>query len=147
MSTACGDSIDSPCIDAGDTSITESLLGCSWGLGTAISDMGAYGGGDSITVGVNAPSIDMPNSFFLSQNYPNPFNAQTTIQYSLPKHSQVTIDIFDILGSKIETLEEGIQQAGDHQATWDADGQSSGIYFYRIKVGNLSDTKKMVLVK
>jgi hypothetical protein len=88
----------------------------------------------------------LPDKISLSA-YPNPFNAQTTIQYSLPEQSQVTIDIFDILGRKIETLAEGIKPAGNHQAIWDASDQSSGIYIYRIKAGEKIETKKMVLLK
>jgi hypothetical protein len=88
-----------------------------------------------------------PQAFALSQNYPNPFNAQTTIQYSLSNPSDVTIDIFDILGRKIETLAERIKPAGSHQAIWDASGHSSGIYFYRIKAGDKVETNKMVLMK
>jgi hypothetical protein len=83
----------------------------------------------------------------LSQNYPNPFNIQTTIQYSLPTQSPVTIDIFDILGRKIETLAEGMKPAGNNRAMWDASNQSSGIYFYRIRAGDKIETRKMVLMK
>jgi hypothetical protein len=90
---------------------------------------------------------NLPVEFSLSQNYPNPFNAQTIIQYSLPKQSDVSIDIFDILGRKIETVAEGIKSVGEHQAVWDANGQSSGIYFYRIKARDKVETKKMVLMK
>jgi len=88
-----------------------------------------------------------PYSVSLSQNYPNPFNAQTTIQYSVPEQSNVTIDIFDLLGRKIESLEEGIKPAGNHQAKWDASRQSSGIYLYRISAGDNVEIKKMVLMK
>ncbi len=83
----------------------------------------------------------------LSQNYPNPFNAQTTIQYFLPWQSMVSIDIFDIFGRKIETLAPGMKSAGDHQAVWDANGRSSGVYFYSIKAGDYSGTKRMLLIK
>jgi hypothetical protein len=89
----------------------------------------------------------LPNDFSLSQNYPNPFNTQTTVQYSLATQSLVSIDIFDILGRKIETFTEGIKPAGNHQATWDASGQASGIYFYRIKAGDKVETKRMTLMK
>jgi hypothetical protein len=83
MSVACGDSVDSPCIDAGDPNILDSLLDCSWGLGTLRSDMGAFGGGDSVSIGIldNIPLL--PDRFILLQNYPNPFNAQTTIRFML----------------------------------------------------------------
>jgi hypothetical protein len=92
----------------------------------------------------NAP---IPSQFTVLQSYPNPFNAQTTIQYSLPKQSDVTIDIFDILGRKIETIAEGTKPAGEHQVIWNASRQASGVYFYRIKAGDKVETKKMVLMK
>ena len=60
---------------------------------------------------------DLPDIFFLAQNYPNPFNTQTTIQYTLPTQSEVSIDIFDILGRKVETIAEGIMPAGEDKAT------------------------------
>jgi len=90
---------------------------------------------------------ELPGRFLLSRNYPNPFNAQTTIHYSLPAQSMVTIDIFNILGRKIETPDQGMKSSGNRRATWDAGAQSSGIYFYRIKAGDYSEMKKMVLMK
>jgi hypothetical protein len=96
---------------------------------------------------VGIESDPLPEQFELNQNYPNPFNAQTTIRYSLPTQSMVSIDIFDILGRKIETLAEGIKLTGNHQAIWDASGQASGIYFYRIKAGDKVETSKMLLLK
>jgi hypothetical protein len=89
----------------------------------------------------------LPENSLLSSAYPNPFNSQTTIQYSLPVQVDVTIDIFDILGRKIAAIVEGIKPAGRHRAIWDAAGQSSGIYFYRIQAGDLVETKRMLQVK
>ncbi|MEE9552942.1 MAG: T9SS type A sorting domain-containing protein [candidate division Zixibacteria bacterium] len=89
----------------------------------------------------------LPTDFILSQNYPNPFNASTLIEYGLPNSSDVTIEIFDILGRKVETLIQGEQQAGYHQVTWDASEISSGMYFYRIQAGKYVETKKMLLLK
>jgi hypothetical protein len=99
---------------------------------------------------IDAQSIENPQQptlFALQQNYPNPFNAQTKIAYSLTELSNVSIDIFDILGRRIETLIEGMKPAGSHQALWNANDRSSGIYFYRIKAGDNVETKKMVLIK
>ncbi len=146
-SSDCGYSHDSPCIDAGSPAIIDSLLECSWGLGTTLSDMGAYGGGDSVTVGIDFPDIPSPEEFSISQNYPNPFNAMTVIRYSLPEPSEVAIDIYDILGRKIETLVNERQPAGYHQAVWDAIDKSSGIFFFRIQAGDHSETRKMMLLK
>ena len=147
MSAACGDAYDSPCIDTGSPAIIDSLLDCSWGLGTVLSDMGAYGGGDSATVGVMDNHPRVPDRFALLQNYPNPFNARTVIRYSLPSESDVSIQIFDILGRRVETLVQGEQRAGYHQITWHAGEKSSGIYFYRIQAGEHSETRKMLLIR
>ncbi len=89
----------------------------------------------------------LPICFNISQNYPNPFNASTLIQYSLTEPSDVSIEIYDILGRKIETLFQAEQQAGYHQVIWDAEDASSGMYFYRIQAGDYSEAKKMLLLK
>lgn len=147
MSIACGDSADSPCIDMGDPNILDSLLDCAWGLGTARSDMGAYGGGDSAGVGIDESRSKLPNHFSISQNYPNPFNPTTAISYNLPQATHVTLEIYDILGRKVETLVDKEQPAGPHQAVWDAGDRASGIYFYRIQAGDIIETKRMLLLR
>jgi len=89
----------------------------------------------------------LPESFTLVQNYPNPFNAQTIISYNLPTSSDVTIDIYDILGRKITTLVDKKQPAGSYHAVWNSEDISSGVYFYKIQAGNYTDTRKMLLLK
>jgi len=89
----------------------------------------------------------IPNTFSLSQNYPNPFNPTTTITYSLPAQSHVNVVIYDILGRQVETLIDTKQQAGNHQAVWNANSKPSGMYFYKIKAGDFIETKKMLLLK
>jgi hypothetical protein len=91
--------------------------------------------------------IRSPRDFYLSQNYPNPFNAQTRIEYSLASPSQVNLEIYDILGRRIETLVNEIQQPGVQSVIWDAEDMPSGIYFYRIQAGGCIETKKMNLMK
>jgi hypothetical protein len=93
------------------------------------------------------PANQLSQNYFLSPNYPNPFNAQTTIRYTLAVASNASIDIFDITGRKVETLLSEKQQAGEHSIVWNADGRPSGIYFYRLKAGELSNTEKCVLLK
>ncbi|MCD6162939.1 MAG: T9SS type A sorting domain-containing protein [candidate division Zixibacteria bacterium] len=88
-----------------------------------------------------------PEKFTLSQNYPNPFNVKTTVQYALPIASNVNIEIYDMLGRKIETLFTGRQPAGSHSIIWDADKYPSAIYFYKIKANNFEQARKMVLLK
>ena len=89
----------------------------------------------------------VPNTFNIAQNYPNPFNARTTIEYNLPLDTRVTLDIFDILGRKIETLVNGNQSSGAHAVVWNADKVASGLYFYRIQAGEMSEIKQMTLLK
>ena len=146
MAIACGDPYDSPCIDGGDPSLIDSLLDCGWGLGTERSDMGAYGGGEGF-VGIDEHAEILPSKISLSQNYPNPFNISTVIKYELPAQSRVMIDIYDILGRKVSTLEDALQPAGYHELIWNAEGLSSGVYFYKLQAGNFTETRKMMLIK
>ena len=146
MATYCGDPYDSPCIDMGNPDIADSLLDCDWGLGELRSDMGAYGGrGDQ--VGINDHHYGTPDKIALMQNYPNPFNASTMIRYELPEQARVKLDICDILGREVTTIEDDLRPAGYHQVLWRADAVASGIYFYRLRTGDIAETKKMVLMK
>ena len=88
-----------------------------------------------------------PYHFSLNQCHPNPFNASTTIRYSLLEFSRVSIEIYDILGRKIETINEGEIPAGEYQIIWNAENKPSGVYFYRIQAGDFSETKRMVLLR
>jgi hypothetical protein len=95
-------------------------------------------------IGENA---SLPGEFSLAQNHPNPFNISTRIRYSLPEASKVTIEIYNILGRKIEKLILGIQPAGWHSAVWNAENQPSGVYFYRINAGEYAESKNCLLLK
>ena len=147
MAIECEDTLDSPCIDAGHPDIADSILNCDWGLGTLLSDMGAYGGGESLIIGIGGQIVKLPSRFAILQNYPNPFNAVTIIEYSLPEQSDVIIDIYDILGRRVDTLIDIEQFAGRYQVTWQAHDKSTGVYFYKIQAGGYSDTRKMILLK
>jgi hypothetical protein len=87
------------------------------------------------------------NDFSLDQNYPNPFNPNTTINYSLGERSQVTLKVYDVLGSEVATLVNTTQEAGKHNVTFDASKLSSGLYIYTINAGNFTSSKKMMLLK
>jgi hypothetical protein len=89
----------------------------------------------------------LPRKFELMQNYPNPFNSSTTIEYGLLEAEYLRIEIYDLLGRKVETMVNKKMQAGVHQVLWDASEQSSGVYFYRIETGDFTETRKMILVK
>ncbi len=88
-----------------------------------------------------------PTEFALDQNYPNPFNPSTVISYQLPTSSDVKLVVYDMLGRELSTLVNTRQTAGRYQATFNAAGLSSGIYFYRLQAGTFTETRKMMLVK
>jgi hypothetical protein len=96
---------------------------------------------------ISGENVTLPNGIALSQNYPNPFNAQTSISFYLPTRSDVTLDIFDLLGRKIATLNQGLLDAGEHSIIWDAAKYASGIYLYRLQAGQQSAIGRMVLEK
>lgn len=94
-----------------------------------------------------ADGIAVPKTFELSQNFPNPFNAQTTIKYSLPEASHVTINVYDLLGRNVATIVNEQKQPGYHQTVWNSHSVSSGIFFYKIQAGDFTEKKKMLLLK
>ncbi len=87
------------------------------------------------------------NEFVLEQNYPNPFNPSTTIYYSIPELSFVTLKVYDVLGSEVITLVNEEKPVGTYEITWHATNLPSGVYFYRLQAGSFAETKKMVLMK
>ena len=91
--------------------------------------------------------FNLPVTFSLKQNYPNPFNPTTTIEYSIPQNSFVTLKVFNVLGKEVATLVNGQNDAGKNKVDFDATGLNSGVYFYKIEAGSFSETKKMVLLK
>jgi len=91
--------------------------------------------------------VHRPNDFRLSQNYPNPFNPSTNMSFTIPKHKHVTLEVYNPLGQKIETLINITLTAGNHQVEFYSKNLPSGIYFYRIKAGEFQQVKKMVLIK
>ncbi len=95
---------------------------------------------------------ELPDSYSISQNYPNPFNLSTTIRYTLPARSQVTISIYNVMGQKVNTIVEGSKSAGSHTVYWDGADKagkvvSSGVYFYRLQAGDFVESKRMLLLK
>jgi M6 family metalloprotease-like protein len=88
-----------------------------------------------------------PKQYALQTNYPNPFNPSTTISYSIPVASAVTLTIYDMLGKEIATLVNGRQSAGNFSVAFDASRLASGIYMYRLQAGNFVQTRKMTLLK
>ncbi|MCR4439946.1 MAG: T9SS type A sorting domain-containing protein [bacterium] len=85
--------------------------------------------------------------YSLQQNYPNPFNPTTTIRFSLPQRSQVTLKVFDVLGKEVAALANGELNAGEHSVVYDAKGLPSGVYFYRLQAGSFVQQRKMEMIK
>lgn len=99
-------------------------------------------------IGISNVSNEVPNGFSLHQNYPNPFNPNTKIRFSVPKTSNVTLQVYDITGRLVATLaKDQVVTAGVKEVDFSAGNFASGIYFYTLKTGDFSETKKMVLVK
>jgi type IX secretion system substrate protein len=99
-------------------------------------------------LGITQIGSEIPEKFDLNQNFPNPFNPSTKITFSLPLVQHVTLDIYDLLGRKVESLiskEELVP--GTYEVTWDASNYSSGVYFYKLITQSFTETKKMILVK
>jgi hypothetical protein len=97
--------------------------------------------------GISTNKSNVPTSFSLEQNYPNPFNPTTTISFSLPSKSFVSLKVFDITGREVATIVSEEMSSGTYSRLWNAANVSSGIYFYRIQTGSYTQTKKLVLLK
>jgi hypothetical protein len=92
-------------------------------------------------------SLNIPSHFVLGQNYPNPFNPSTTISFSLPSNSFVSLKILDVLGREVSNLVSEELSAGAYSRRWNAEGLASGMYFYRLQAGSYIETKKLVLLR
>jgi hypothetical protein len=106
---------------------------------------GVYNG--SLITDVKDKTNLLPTQFSLSQNYPNPMNPSTTISFSLPSQSFVSLKIYDVLGREVATIVSEELPAGTYSRQWNAGKMSSGVYFYRLQAGSFTQTKRLVLLK
>jgi len=123
----------------------------------ATPDMLATSRGSSIHLyrldrNAGKPGLSVPGTFTLSQNYPNPFNSSTIIRFSLPSPGRVELDVFNILGQRVNSLAGDFYNAGEHAVYWDGANSAgepvaSGIYFYRLAHGGSAVSRKMLLLK
>ncbi|WP_337866042.1 PQQ-dependent sugar dehydrogenase [Ignavibacterium sp.] len=97
----------------------------------------------------NVISVDLgsPRSFLLEQNFPNPFNPSTTISWQSPESGLQTIKVYDMLGNEVATLLMDFKEAGKHSVVFNAENLPSGLYFYKLSIGNFSTVRKMLLMK
>jgi len=153
-------SVISSCIDKGDSSSAyydiEDPLNHGFAKfpsrGGLRNDIGAYGGPlakilSNIVIGIQATGNTIAEDFYLSQNYPNPFNPLTTIYYGVPEKTFVNIRVYDILGREVIVLVNEYINPGVYITSFDGSGFSSGIYFYIMKTGTFSVSRKMLLIK
>ena len=89
----------------------------------------------------------IPTEYALEQNYPNPFNPATTIRFSLPEASEVTLTIYNALGQKVTELVNGKLEAGKYNYEWNAKNAATGMYIYELRAGKFVSIKKMMLLK
>lgn len=102
---------------------------------------------ETYTIGIKQIASEVPQAFTLKQNYPNPFNPSTKINFSLPKAGIVTLKVYDITGKEVANLVNQNLSVGTYEYDFNASNLTSGIYFYTLKTGNFTETKKMMLVK
>lgn len=102
---------------------------------------------DTLITSVGSSSRELPIRFNLEQNYPNPFNPTTTISFSLPSKSFVSLKVFDVVGREVATLLDGIEEPGLKLVTFNANGLVSGVYYYRLQTTSFTETKKLTLLR
>jgi hypothetical protein len=95
----------------------------------------------------DGPDAKLPSAYALGQNYPNPFNPGTTIRFDLPEAAVVNLVVYDILGRTVALLVDGTMEAGSHDVRFDAPALPGGVYFYRLRAGTFSETRKFTLLK
>jgi hypothetical protein len=96
---------------------------------------------------VEQSQLTVESSPRLAQNYPNPFNPTTTIEYALPRPSNVRLEVLDVLGQRVATLVVGEQAAGNHQVVFDAGRLASGVYLYRLQSGGFVQVRRLMVLR
>ncbi len=96
---------------------------------------------------VRADEPSVPNAFTVEQNFPNPFNPSTVITYTIPAAGRVQVTVHDLLGKEAAVLVDAPAAAGTHKVRWNAAASSAGIYFYTVRYGGTSVTRKMLLIR
>lgn len=104
-----------------------------------------------IVTGIPDDNEEILGDYSLAQNYPNPFNPSTKIEFAVPERSRVTLSVYDVLGRKVATLVDAVKEKGKHEVDFNPGRNnlnlSSGVYFYKIKAGSFSNTKKMIYLR
>lgn len=106
-----------------------------------------FGTSNLFSVGINNISELIPDKFALYQNYPNPFNPRTVIRFEAPVSGNVSLKVYNINGKEIAEIINEKLNAGTYETDFDGTGLTSGVYFYQMKAGNFTDTRRMILIK
>jgi hypothetical protein len=101
----------------------------------------------NMPVNVRNQTADSPEKPAVHPNYPNPFNPLTTIRFNVAEPCRVTLKVYDIRGQEVAVVADGRFTAGSHEVRFDASGLSSGIYVYRIRMGDFTASRKMAVVE
>jgi hypothetical protein len=114
---------------------------------------GTSGGGvwrrrlSEMVTSINVSPSSLPTAFHLEQNYPNPFNSRTSIRYSVPYATYVSVEVFNLLGSRVATLVSQQMERGNYLAEWNAEGMATGVYVCRLLGGGTAVTRKVLLIR
>jgi hypothetical protein len=110
---------------------------------------GPYTARVTVSGGTDVPKgpAVIPLEYSLNQNYPNPFNPGTNLTFQVPKEGFVSLKVYDVLGREVATLVNEVKRAGTYEATWNAAGFGSGVYFCKMQSGAFAETRKMLLMK
>jgi len=94
-----------------------------------------------------AESKTTPRTTSIAQNYPNPFNPVTSFTYQIASAGHVSLKIYDVLGREVATIVDGVKEPGEYNVSWEANGFSSGVYFFKLQADSFSAVKKMLLIR
>ncbi len=129
-------------INSIDTNLSKEMV-----AGSRDGRLICFSGGPNTLIGITSNTQTIPANFALYQNYPNPFNPETKINFDIPKSSQVSLKIYDVLGREVAVLVNENMKPGKYARIWNATMVASGVYFYELNAGDYKDVKKMILVK
>jgi hypothetical protein len=129
--------------NTGITYVSAKIITPMWQYNTRHN--GVYG--DNPLVGIETISNNQPEKFSIEQNFPNPFNPSTNIRFSIARSTVVSLVVYDMLGRQVSVLANENMNPGEYEVVWNSANMPSGVYFYTLKAGENSFTKKMVLIK